>query len=106
MSRRETKETKDRQEAYQQGVGDSIRRLCGLFLVSQAQLADEADVSPHQMSALVKGKVAGRSSTYVRIFDVFGLTPFEDFAAELPRILEQFGEIEERVRTRFPSKGQ
>lgn len=80
---------------YAQALGESIGRLLGLYLLTQAELGREIGVSPQTMTNIVRGQVEARASTYQAIFGFFGLDRFiDDFEAALPEIVEAFPAVE------------
>lgn len=85
-------------QTYAQGVGQSVRRLCGMYGLTNEALAKEVGVSPQTLSSIVMGRHEARSSNYRRIFDFFGLNrPIDDFAGSIDEILAVFDEVELRA---------
>src|SRR5689334_11286081 len=79
-------------------TGECISRLLGMYGITQAELATELGLSPSTLTAVVRGKVDARLSTYRLIFGWFGLRhPIDDFEAALPLIVQAFPEVERRA---------
>jgi transcriptional regulator with XRE-family HTH domain len=87
-------------------IGESISRLLGLYLLTQAELGRELGISPQTMTSVVRGHGEARASTYQAIFAFFGMNRFiEDFEAALPEVLASFADVEAKarqVRSRHP----
>ena len=83
---------------YAKRLGESISRLLGLYLMTQAELGREVGTSPQTMTNIVRGQVEARARTYSAIFEFFGMDRFvDDFEATLPEILESFPDIEKKA---------
>ena len=80
-------------------IGESISRLLGLQLLTQAEFARELGISPQTMTSIVRGHGEARASTYKQIFGFFGLDRFiENFEEALPEVLENFANTEAKAR--------
>jgi len=83
---------------YAKRLGESISRLLGLYLMTQAELGREVGTSPQTMTNIVRGQVEARARTYSAIFEFFGMDRFvDDFDAALPEILKSFPDVEKRA---------
>lgn len=83
---------------YAVRLGQSISRLLGLYLLTQAELGREVGVSPQTMTNIVRGQVEARARTYQAIFEFFGLDRFvDDFESALPDVLKAFPEVERKA---------
>lgn len=83
---------------YAKRLGESISRLLGLYLLTQAELGRQVGASPQTMTNIVRGQVEARARTYQAIFDFFAMDRFvEDFEAALPEILESFPAVEKKA---------
>lgn len=82
-----------------QRIGESISRLLGLHLLTQAELARELGISPQTMTSIVRGHSEAGASTYQAIFGFFGLDRVvQDFEAALPEVLANFRDTETKAR--------
>ena len=83
---------------YAKRLGESISRLLGLYLMTQAELGREVGTSPQTMTNIVRGQVEARARTYSAIFEFFGMDRFvDDFQAALPQILKSFSVVEKKA---------
>lgn len=83
---------------YAKRLGESISRLLGLYLMTQAELGREVGTSPQTMTNIVRGQVEARARTYSAIFEFFGMDRFvDDFEAALPVILKSFPDVEKKA---------
>jgi len=83
---------------YAKRLGESISRLLGLYLMTQAELGREVGTSPQTMTNIVRGQVEARARTYWAIFEFFGMDRFvDDFEAALPEILKSFPDVEKKA---------
>lgn len=83
---------------YAKRLGESISRLLGLYLLTQAELGRQVGASPQTMTNIIRGQVEARARTYQAIFDFFGMDRFvEDFEGALPEILESFAAVEKKA---------
>ena len=83
---------------YAVRLGESISRLLGLYLLTQAELGREVGASPQTMTNIVRGQVEARARTYQKIFGFFELDRFvDDFEAALPDILAAFPLVEQKA---------
>jgi len=83
---------------YARRLGESISRLLGLYMLTQAELGREVGASPQTMTNIVRGQVEARARTYQAIFEFFAMDRFiEDFEAALPEILESFSDVEKKA---------
>jgi transcriptional regulator with XRE-family HTH domain len=81
-------------------IGESISRLLGLHLLTQAELGRELGISPQTMTSIVRGHGEARASTYQAIFAFFGLNHFvEDFETALPEVMANFAATEAKARS-------
>ena len=79
-------------------LGESISRLLGLYMLTQAELGLEVGASPQTMTNIVRGQVEARARTYQGIFGFFGFDRFiEDFEAALPEVVVAFPEVERKA---------
>jgi DNA-binding XRE family transcriptional regulator len=86
------------EDSYAKRLGESISRLLGMYLLTQAELGKQVAVSPQTMTNIVRGQVEARARTYQAIFEFFGMDRFvEDFEAALPAIVEAFPEVEKKA---------
>jgi transcriptional regulator with XRE-family HTH domain len=85
-------------ETYAKRLGESISRLLGMYLLTQAELGRQVAVSPQTMTNIVRGQAEARARTYQAIFEFFGLDRFvEDFEAALPDIVQAFPDVEKKA---------
>ena len=83
---------------YAKRLGESISRLLGLYLMTQAELGREVGTSPQTMTNIVRGQVEARARTYSAIFEFFSMDRFvDDFEAALPEILKSFPDVEKKA---------
>lgn len=91
---------------YSKRLGESISRLLGLYMLTQAELGKEVGASPQTMTNIVRGQVEARARTYQAIFSFFGLERFiEDFEEALPDVVAAYPKVEQRaskIRARRP----
>lgn len=74
-------------------MGNTIRRLCGLHEVTQAELAKAVGVSPQTMTNLVRGITEARMSTYFKVFAYFEIDPTDDWRQAAFSSLDHADEI-------------
>jgi DNA-binding XRE family transcriptional regulator len=85
-------------DAYAKALGESISRLLGLYLITQAELGAQVAVSPQTMTNIVRGQAEARARTYQAIFDFFEMSRFvEDFEAALPDIVRTYPSVEKKA---------
>lgn len=85
-------------DTYAEHVGDAIKRLLGLYKLTQAQLGEELHISAQTLVSIVHGRHEARGSTYRAIFGFFGLhRVVDDFEVTLPEIMASFPEVERRA---------
>ena len=83
---------------YAQRLGESIGRLLGLYLLTQAELGKEVGVSPQTMTNIVRGQVEDPRVDLPGDLQLLGLDRFiDDFEAALPDVVARFGEVEQRA---------
>lgn len=81
-------------------MGDTIKRLCGMHGMTQAELAKAVGLSPQTMTSITRGQVEARYRNYAAIFDFFSVTIGDksDRVRVLRDSLNDYAHIQNKIR--------